>query len=909
MSQSFLKPADEKRKAILLLETLGLIHDLGKLDNAFIKNQSTECKVKHEKKEQYDSRDFFRAKLREYKKALPEHIPFEIEKLIGYMHGIAHFDKETEAKSEPEKSYETQPYLQTFISTPFGYDVGKVAVGKENGITAIRTNLPLSLARIHDAISEAGTRRAWFKEMREGMKKGIADTQRPINDVTLWEWGYLVASLTKAAARYLLFFEGSVLPPFEELPFQTLRVCLDKLSLFAESDKVTDLLGRKGAIDYVLSIIQDKIEFEWVLGNRIYHDETGDYYLLPQLTNEELNELKGEIRKIFKDELAEDFLPTVRTGERVTAKELDPKNQQADAIKRLIVDPREDSLVESPVHTDDHPHLFFDDWAAERPANAEICSVCGLRPVGSPKIDSNHDKELKFPEWATEKKARERHVCRVCLSRRGRRAEFWAETNDSLSGTTIWSDEVTDDRGKIALFVGIFGLKDWLNGSVLVSTRLSDTKAKNPSPSRLFRINETTSMFWKNVSDTFVLNNKNSERYRLRFMPVKDYPPKGLGAFHTYELEYRGITVSCVWNREKEGHFLSTENLSVLANRYGMKHENLLKKGLKPGRYSCYHPSSYGRKGGKLKSVDIVSVEYSTEYVPVIPLVEEPALCMSLLPADSALNAAETVIDRYRTEMNKIQDRLPMGIGLVFFPSRTPLRAVLEAGNAMRKMLDSKHNETWIVESNSNEADASRLTLKFDNGRSITYAASYGEETINEDPWYLWSLDADNIGQPIKISELDKSKTIKIYPGRFDFEFLDTSGRRFDICYDEDGKRNRRTRPFYLVDFDRLNRIWGHFRYLSTSQIHQVTNLIETKRAEWLTSGRRAEVKRDNVFYQFVQDTLANALWPKEHQWYKKIDEKNREELVDAGYSGELADLVELHMTILKSPLNEEQEA
>ena len=53
------------------------------------------------------------------------------------------------------------------------------------------------------------------------------------------------------------------------------------------------------------------------------------------------------------------------------------------------------------------------------------------------------------------------------------------------------------------------------------------------------------------------------------------------------------------------------------------------------------------------------------------------------------------------------------------------------------------------------------------------------------------------------------------------------------------------------------------------------------------------------MFRQFVTDTLAGAEWPKSQPW-GGISREWRDKLVQAGASGELADLVELHMEILK---------
>jgi hypothetical protein len=54
------------------------------------------------------------------------------------------------------------------------------------------------------------------------------------------------------------------------------------------------------------------------------------------------------------------------------------------------------------------------------------------------------------------------------------------------------------------------------------------------------------------------------------------------------------------------------------------------------------------------------------------------------------------------------------------------------------------------------------------------------------------------------------------------------------------------------------------------------------------------------VFSQFVTDTLANATWTKDYKKWTDIPLDQRQQLIDAGVRGELADLAELHMEILK---------
>lgn len=74
---------------------------------------------------------------------------------------------------------------------------------------------------------------------------------------------------------------------------------------------------------------------------------------------------------------------------------------------------------------------------------------------------------------------------------------------------------------------------------------------------------------------------------------------------------------------------------------------------------------------------------------------------------------------------------------------------------------------------------------------------------------------------------------------------------------------------------------------------------IEATREMWYGQ-QEQESLTDSVFHQFVTDTLANATWRKKYKKWADIPLDQRQQLIDAGVRGELADLAELHMEILK---------
>ncbi len=944
MSGSFWRPSKEQRRTILLLEALAIIHDLGKLSDRFLQSQDPDPTIKYVhnllvdprkidiyknhaaisgtvrkavKKWLKDARNkpaafqerpdltslFLRIQLNDWSgttynfaELMPlvarpwlaeNQPPSEWQEvlgkgmmpglLVGYFHGVAHIEKKVgEDKDEKDElSKHKQPYSNVFRATPFGREE-RIETGDMGELTNALNSLPLN--DIEHITSDQ--RRQWLRAMKKDMSRGLADNRRPYNDVTLWDWSFITATLVKAATVWI--FKHGWPKSLKNIRFRVLRINFDRLDRYARCHRVADLLGVRRALDDAFQKVRTLLEETYALANCFYHDETGEYYLFPDL--EYSKEEVAALRRAIQAQFPPDLRPRVNVGEPITAGQLD---DEAPPVEKLVAEPRKQSMQEPAVWADNNIYLFDKEWGEARPENAESCSACGVYPVGYPRLGTSPEMERELGPWAGQDKAERRHICRVCLDRRGRRAEDWAKKG--LRGT-IWTEEVADDKGRLALLVGRLGLEGWLDGSLVSTIRVTRERTKAPSPARLYRIVETGRSFWQQVIGDLTREVVGQRPFRLALYPAPDSSLE-LGKYHAYELKIDGLTLDVVWDASK-GRFLTVENLTYFARRWQVSEDDLVDE-LQGRTIDILEPSEFLRPSQVIARVKFERVNRLDGYIPAIPLLAEPSVCMTLVPAAKALELAQAVKRKYEREMGRVRDRLPLYLGLVFCHRRTPLRAVLQAGRNMLNMGGRCKWDDWrLVQKNYN--NGSECELVFDNGITwrIPVVTGDGER---EDEWYprMYEGNTCKTKKAEYVKDLQVDLKVWVKPSRFDFEFLDTTGRRFEVYYGSNGRCPRRTRPFYLEDLDRLDSLWSLFKQLTVSQRHQVISIIEATRERWYGQDVDGRSRYDPVFRQFVADTLAGAEW-------RASSQPDLQGLVEAGVRGELADLAELYMEILK---------
>jgi len=928
MSLSSLQVLADNRQALLLAEAIGWLHDYRKCSEEHLKTQAANLSRQNAlpRSSLADKHHYLTSINIQINIQLPgQPTPRTITELLNdntwcndvlgqilsRCHHTAHFDKQEPVGGE-------QNFPDTQISSPFGFERSVGAC-----LTKNLWGLPWN------DLGQVITNR---KNLREKIgvlfSQTIADSRRPMNEVDLWSWGLQVGALYKSALAGALL--TGTTPAARDLRWRLLGIRLDGLNFFLNATRIPDLLARQELLTDALNRVRELLEVTYPLASEVYRDENGSVYIVPNMPDLlETTDVHGAslcalILQIFAQGTVKDDPRLQIGGEMMPHIELeatpwwgqDPdwRNSSNDELPKI-----NDFLTRKFISPAD-PVEIRPYWNGKA---ADICPVCRLRPQ------------------EPSSKAKDRKICDICEQRRADRSQEWAT---SQTDKTIWNDEVADVNGRMALITGQFDLRHWLDGRLLETlfviaphdpqnTKAHPVASKNPSPARLRRIWETTRTFWNEVQ-TDVLKRLSDDRRRLRI--YLNGKPK-LKPYHAYDLVVGAFELSVVWapTDNQEGYLISIDNLCYLARQLGAKsdiYKDPAASAIFVKEHLCaqfivqpHQPTLYNAdaSAGGAKGIFIREISYQTnQYATAIPILAEPRSFMMLVPANKSLEILQGIKEKYEQEMGKVRDRLPLQLGCIYAGRRMPLLAMLDAGRAMLNKQTTF--QEWSVKALKTSADQLELELELEReGYRIHWKVPlYMGDNKTEDQWYPYvfletggddSKAAHDNRRAIKASKPDKNgktvgcwlvhiadlhpdETIYLMPSTFDFLYLDAAARRFEIDYAESGRRPAQpTRPYYLEDLDRLDKVWDAFSKLSRTQQKQILQTIETARAGWFGRDENRASVCDPIFRQFVKDTLANAQWG-----WKDIPEEHRNQLVTAGVRGELTDLAELHLEILK---------
>lgn len=456
----------------------------------------------------------------------------------------------------------------------------------------------------------------------------------------------------------------------------------------------------------------------------------------------------------------------------------------------------------------------------------------------------------------------------------------------------------------MALIVGKFGLDDWLSGdlvqTMLVKAEQSNSGGcvpKNPSPARLRRVWETCQRFWTETVNGILQRHAYGDGSPLRCVRVAVVPDSTSGWQQNvpYDGTINGKAVSLLWEEDQK-RFITISNLQLGVSQardetglVGEWHGQTCTVDLpdRPGRQRTF----------KIQQVTLLLGDPTGAYTPSLTLLSSPNQFLAPVPVSDALEIARQIEQEYRRQMGKVQNRLPLFLGLVFFPRTLPLTAVMDMG---RRMLNQAklEEEVWEVECVCPGLDGQTMYLRFSYGAQrleFTVPLTMGDQQT-EDLWYPYLFvnefcdhTPDNRAHRFQLNgrwlvharDLRPGDKVAITPSRFAYLFLESTAARFRF----DPQRD----VLLLDDLKRLQDIWQAIctsPEMTDTKLQAISALFERKRQEWdLPLPTPQKPIADETFRHLVETTLKRD----------NVDISAEEVL-----NGHFQRTVDLHLHILK---------
>lgn len=285
-----------------------------------------------------------------------------------------------------------------------------------------------------------------FEEIQDWYSHLLSDSRFPANDVTLWDQVYMTVSLFKAtlAAMYLdsTKYDEYMHNP-SSIKWSILGVQYDKLGLAEKAMNPSFINWYRNETYEVDEKIKKVIEDDFVLGNEIYRDETGIYFIVPEnicssqmeennlyTLNEELESIQEEIVNCFETLEGEAFPAIFLT-----------KPSRGTMNLAYLLENAEDNFLR-PIFPKAYKFKETDNKVDEFKV---LCDVCRIR------LAEKDEKE-------------DLNLCSICKNRRNK--DVYDKLNNP-NGETIWTGELQDKNNRMALVTMKFELDEWLNGDML----------------------------------------------------------------------------------------------------------------------------------------------------------------------------------------------------------------------------------------------------------------------------------------------------------------------------------------------------------------------------------------------------------------------------------------------------------
>lgn len=319
-------------------------------------------------------------------------------------------------------------------------------------------------------------------EIKKEFIEALGDTRRSGNDVTLWDHSYSVASLYKATIAKIIY-ENKWTEP-SKIKWKIIGVQYDKLGLIEKAHKLVDIVAYRKLIEDIDQEIKIYLEEDFPIGNEIYRDESGIYFIGPDIGND-------SSEKFIKEEIM-DRASKKSDGEVIPYINISEPSRSLVLLTKLLTEAKGNFQLYEGIP------IWKDKWDQALTINVQdaliyksSCNICKNRDNCttinngtnlkhsfckntctrySECVAGGGNKEHQVdicPVCKIHPKCEYQKVCKCCLNRRENRIKDWLPDFSNKKYPTIWIDEIADSNGKVAIITGKFNLDNWLNGELL----------------------------------------------------------------------------------------------------------------------------------------------------------------------------------------------------------------------------------------------------------------------------------------------------------------------------------------------------------------------------------------------------------------------------------------------------------
>ena len=322
----------------------------------------------------------------------------------------------------------------------------------------------------------------------------------------------------------------------------------------------------------------------------------------------------------------------------------------------------------------------------------------------------------------------------------------------------------------------------------------------------------------------------------------------------------------------------------------------------------------------KIAEVKIRNVDFE-EYLPFRKIMVSPNRLKILVPANLALKIIHRFSNKYNNKFSKVRGRLSFNLGIAFFKRKFPLFAVMDGVERSIESLTSELNreDRWRRFKVTSIDDSEIKVVEIGNDVKEKVSTEFGS-WINVYRWNVYRKLGDESKEDlyhpnfivtnacgdeetyfeitlkekdvaiVNVKDLD-GKIIEIVSNLFDFQFFDSTTRRFDLALPRKHELlgESSPRPYLLEDVEKIIELWNVLNErLTRTQIKKLEYVCANKIKEWELKGKN--LAEDSKFKEFTVSSVKNICG--------RLSEGDKRIIISSILSGMFFDVIELFMTL-----------